>query len=113
MHELTIAQSIIEIAEQYSAESGIESIEEIDIEIGELSGVVKEALEFALETSVKGTVLEMAKYNFINIHGKAVCNDCNKNFEMHSLLDLCPVCGGINRKITDGKQLRIKSLKYN
>jgi len=111
MHELSIAQSIVEIAEQYSEGSNNGAIKEVDIEIGELSGVVVEALEFALENIVSGTVLEKAKCNFIIIRGAAICNECLKEFEMHNLLDFCPHCGSFNRKIINGKQLNLKSIK--
>ncbi len=111
MHEFSIAQSIIDIAEKFSGNGQVNQIREIDIEIGELSGIVFESLEFALEIATKGTPIEKTKYNLIRIDGCAKCNDCGEIFDMHNFLDCCPLCGGINREIKNGKQLHVKSIK--
>ncbi|NQU85746.1 MAG: hydrogenase maturation nickel metallochaperone HypA [Mariniphaga sp.] len=112
MHELSIAQSIIDISTEHSVKQEQKDILEINIEIGELSGIIMEALKFALEVLVKETVLEKAKFNFIPIPGKANCVDCDISFEMQNFFDTCPLCRGLNRTITNGKQLLIKSIKY-
>lgn len=110
MHELSIAQSIVELVEEVAIKEKAKSIKSIDIEIGALSGVVLDALEFALEMTIKNTKLESAKINFLNIIGKASCSNCNFLFETNDLLALCPECKQANFKIIDGKQMRIKSL---
>jgi hydrogenase nickel incorporation protein HypA/HybF len=111
MHELSIAQSIIDITGEYTINNKTRNVKEINIEIGELSGVVIEALEFALEITTKGTSIEKTKCNFLKIPGIGKCIDCDIKFEMHTLMDSCPQCKGFNRTITDGKQLQIKSIK--
>lgn len=110
MHELTIAQCIIEIAEEIVIKEKANSVQSIEIEIGVLSGVVLEALEFALEVSTKNTMLENAKIKYTNINGKAECLNCNLSFETNDLLAFCPKCKKAYFKIIDGKQLRIKSI---
>ena len=110
MHELSIAQSIVDLAEEVAYKEKADSVKSIDIEIGTLSGVVLEALEFAMETTVKNTMLENAKINLLIIPGKANCRNCNLDFETNDLLSLCPNCKKANFSIIEGKQLRIKSL---
>ena len=110
MHELSIAQSIIEIAEDALKNETAESIKSIDIEIGALSGVIIEALEFAMESVVKNTKLKNAEINYVKVEGKAQCLECNLTFKMNDLLSLCPDCNKARYEIKDGKQLRIKSL---
>ena len=60
MHELSIAMNVIEIADEYAAKANATVVKEIEIEVGELSGVVLDALEFAMEVAVKNTILEQA-----------------------------------------------------
>lgn len=110
MHEMAIAQSIVELAEEVAVKEQADSIQSIDIEIGALSGVVLDALEFALEMAVKNTMLENAEIHYLKITGKADCKECGIQFETTDLLAFCPNCGKANYKIVDGKQLRIKSL---
>ena len=111
MHELTIAQSIIEIAIEYLDKPDVNQIHEVEIEIGSLSGVVREALEFGLDSLIKGTRLENTKISFCQVTGIATCLSCQKQFETDDLLMICPFCGGLHYKIIDGKQLQIKSMK--
>jgi len=110
MHELSIAQSIVELAENVAEKEKADLIQTIDIEIGALSGVVLDALEFAMEMTVKNTKLENANINYLRKEGKAKCSECNIQFKTDSLLALCPKCKRANIKIVDGKQLRIRSL---
>ena len=110
MHELTIAQSIVELAKEVADNEKADAVQSIDIEIGALSGVVIDALEFAMEFTVKNTKLENAKINYHKKVGKADCLNCNYQFETDYLLALCPKCNQGNLKIVDGKQLRVKSV---
>lgn len=60
MHELSIVLSIVDIAEQQVALNDAQSVEEIELEIGQLAGVEWDALDFAWEAATKHTVLEKA-----------------------------------------------------
>jgi len=110
MHELSVAVNIIEIAEENAKKEGIDSVDEIEIEIGEMSGVELDALEFAMEISVKNTVLEKAKRTIILIPGRAKCLDCSFEFDIHDFYSACPECDSFKYDIVKGKELRIKSL---
>lgn len=111
MHELSIAQSIIDIANEYLDDPEVNQIHEIEIEIGMLSGAEKDALEFAMEATIKGTKLGNTTIIYQQVIGKAACLSCSHHFDLENLLSICPKCGGMHHKILDGKQLRIKSLK--
>jgi len=110
MHELSIAQSIVEIAEQQALNHHSASIEELELEIGALAGIEWIALEFALESSIKGTILENARIVRQQIDGEGRCGDCENVFPVKNLFTACPVCGSYAVKIIKGKELRIKSI---
>lgn len=110
MHELSIAQSIVELAEEVAEREQADFIQSIEVEIGVLSGVVLEALEFAMEVTVKNTKLDKARINYLKVMGSALCVECGSKFDTSELLTLCPECNGTNYQILNGKQLRIKSL---
>ena len=110
MHELSIATNIIEIATEYAEKNNASVIKEIEIEIGELSGVVVEALEFAMESATKDTLLENAKISINYIPGRAKCLNCRNEFPVASLYETCPECNTFNPEIIKGNELRIKSL---
>ena len=50
MHELSIARSIVELVEEQADNRGASVVEELELEIGHLSGVEIQTLEFALDS---------------------------------------------------------------
>jgi hydrogenase nickel incorporation protein HypA/HybF len=110
MHELSIAMSVIDIAKEYAVEENASSVAEIEIEVGDLSGVILEALEFAMGFAVKETILEKAICRYIKIPGRAKCKKCSHEFETENLHTPCPECGAYDQDIISGRELRVKSL---
>lgn len=110
MHELSIVMSIVDIAIQQANNANASVIEEIEIDIGTLSGVEMDALEFAWNQGVKQTILEKANKKINRIEAKAKCLDCNAQFAIENYYDACPVCGEHFLDIIQGKELRVKSL---
>jgi len=113
MHELSIAQSIVELAEQEAQNHYAVSIEELELEIGTLAGIDPVALQFALESAIKGSRLENALIIKRFITGEGRCGDCEHFFSMENLLSACPFCGSYVISIIKGKELRIKSIIIN
>jgi hydrogenase nickel incorporation protein HypA/HybF len=111
MHELSIAQNIIEIVEENAKDLEGGMISEVELDIGTVSGVIPETLEFALDVAVKDTILEKAKFKINIIKAKAHCNECKKEFELEDIYTLCPHCGSLQFEIISGKELKVKSIK--
>ena len=61
MHELSIMQSALSLALDQARQAGASRVHTIRLRIGALSGVVPDALEFAFEALVPGTLAEGAK----------------------------------------------------
>ncbi len=70
MHELSIARSIVELVEEQADNRGASVVEELELEIGHLSGVEIQTLEFALDSAIKGSKLEKARIIRHYIEGK-------------------------------------------
>lgn len=111
MHELSIALRIVDIAEEEVQKAGAEKVTDLDLEVGKLSGVIIEALDFAMTEAVRNSVLENASIHILEIEPKARCNNCNAEFEISELYDICPHCQSANLEILHGQELRVKSLK--
>jgi len=110
MHELSIAANIIEIVEETVKQNKADKVTLLEIEIGEMSGVVSEALKTALEISVKGTIVENTEIKIFEVLGEAQCNCCNKIFDIHDLYTPCNDCGSYDNIIIKGKEMKIKSI---
>lgn len=110
MHELSIVMSILETAKNELGKVKGSSIESIELEIGLLSGIEIDALNFAWEIAVDKTVLQNAQKIIYRPEGIAKCTICNKKFKIDSLFDPCPFCLSFNKRIISGKELKIKCL---
>ncbi len=110
MHEMSIVMGIIKIAENEAVKANVTQFSAIDLEIGNLSGVEYEALDFAWKVAVEGSVLENATKNVHKIQAKAQCGDCDTIFDVQFIHDNCPKCGSYFKSILQGKELRVKSL---
>lgn len=110
MHEMSIALGIVKIAEQEVIKRQAKYVSEIVLEIGELSGVELDSLDFIWPAAVKETVLESANRVVDYKQGKASCIDCDTKFDVHSLSDECPKCGSYFKSIVQGKEMRVLTL---
>ena len=113
MHEFSVAVNIIEIVEQNAKREEAHSVKEIILEVGELSGVVQEALEQALEQAKENTIASGSNIRIISIKGIFECNDCKHHYKADTLYELCPVCQSNNKNILNGQELRIKSIEVD
>ena len=110
MHEFSIAVNIVEIATENAKKENASVVKEIEVEVGELSGVVIDALEFCMEAAVKDSILEGAKINLIPVAGRGRCRTCSHEFGIVDLYSACPECNSPAPEIIGGKELRVKSL---
>ncbi|MCK5838453.1 MAG: hydrogenase maturation nickel metallochaperone HypA [Bacteroidales bacterium] len=110
MHELSIAMNILEIVDEEVKKAEASVVRELELDIGQLSGVVIEALEFALTEAVKDSVLEKARIIIHEIPATVKCNECQHEFGVDDLYTPCPSCHSFDTKIIKGGELRIRSL---
>ncbi len=110
MHEFSIAQSIVDIACETAETNQADKVTEVHVEVGMASGVVQEALIFALESAVKGTVVEPAQFFIHEIPVVCRCSACGKTFDGTGNLSVCPSCGEVTADLVSGRELRVKSI---
>lgn len=110
MHELSIAQSIIEICDANVPDKS-HPVKEIELEIGQLSGVVLEALETAMNHVIKNTIYQNAeiKINLIDAVGR--CISCGNEFQAEDYYSQCPKCGNFGIELIKGDEMRVKSIE--
>jgi len=112
MHELSLAVSIVDIANGEAEKNKIKHFTGIEIVVGTLSGVVAEALILALKEAVTGSSLERAEIKLIQVDAEAKCENCQHVFPINDLYDICPQCNSFQKNITKGKEFEIKTLSF-
>ncbi|HEX4169603.1 MAG TPA: hydrogenase maturation nickel metallochaperone HypA [Bryobacteraceae bacterium] len=112
MHELSIALSIIEGAEEEAARQGGGRVCSVHLRLGPLSGVVKEALLFSYELACEGTALAGSTLLIEDVPLLIQCPQCETERAPVSLQRLqCIECGTPASKVLHGAELEVSALE--
>lgn len=104
---MAITQSVVDaIAERMDGET----VTQVCLEIGTLSGIVPESVRFCFDVACAGTNLEGARLEVLQLPGEAWCRGCAERFKLDDLIPLCP-CGSADVEIFSGRELKIKSVE--
>jgi hydrogenase nickel incorporation protein HypA/HybF len=110
MHELSIAQSIIQVVEKSLPNDFSDTVSAVHLSIGRLSGIEVEALTFAFSIIRKDSRLHTAELNIDLINGTAICNSCMQEFECNEFGKACPSCKGYSVRIIGGKDMKVQRI---
>jgi hydrogenase nickel incorporation protein HypA/HybF len=112
MHEVSLAISLLQSAEEVCRTHGYKSIKLIKVRLGRASGVHADSLFFALETLKKGTLAEKADFILDLIPLGGSCQNCGRNFETEEkYIFYCPSCNSSSISICQGKELQITEIE--
>jgi hydrogenase nickel incorporation protein HypA/HybF len=111
MHELSIAMSILELAEE-EAERRNARVNAVHLRLGALSGVVKEALLSCYEMACENTSLQGSRLLIEEVPVVIFCSTCQAQRPLSSVqLFCCPECGTPSSKVARGKELEVFALE--
>jgi len=113
VHELGITRSIVEIAERTARQQGARRVLSVTVEIGDLSGVIPESVEFCFEACCHGTLLEKSRLIIERIAGLGRCRACGHECAIDSFSFACPACAALGLERLQGDELRIKELEVD
>lgn len=102
-----ITQSIVAIV---SENAGNQKVNRVLLEIGKLSAIMPDAIRFCFDVCARGTVLDGAKLEILEIEGRAKCNDCGNELILEQLAGHCQ-CGSRNITCIAGEELNIKEME--
>lgn len=108
MHEMSITQGIIDLCLEHA---GSRRVRSVDVEIGELSSVVPEAIEFCFEACSRETWLEGAILTIIRVPGAGQCQECGLETVLTELYGSCRHCGSNRVTVITGEELRVREIE--
>ena len=88
MHELGITRSVVAICTEHA----------------------RGATVFCFDICAKGTPLEGAVLDIIEVPGGALCRDCGATVALAALYGRCG-CGSANLKLVAGEELKVKEME--
>ncbi|MET9422173.1 hydrogenase maturation nickel metallochaperone HypA [Streptomyces sp. NPDC006540] len=113
MHEMSVALAVVDQVERAARSGGAVRVESVRLEVGELAGVVPDALAFCFELACAGTVLEGAELITRSVPGTARCGACADVWDVGMPPQLiCPACGDAAADLISGRELRIAEVRW-
>jgi hydrogenase nickel incorporation protein HypA/HybF len=111
MHELSLANSVVQILCEEAQRHQIRRVTRFSVEVGLLRAVVPELLVTCLGFAGKGTAVEGAEVQMHEVQGRARCPECGLEFAVDEIVFLCPRCERVGGEIVAGQELRVTELE--
>ncbi|MBI3585931.1 MAG: hydrogenase maturation nickel metallochaperone HypA [Ignavibacteriales bacterium] len=113
MHELSIAQNIVEIIRKQVPEKELPDVSLVRLQIGDLAGIVCDSLEFCYGVITTNTVLQNSKLEIDRIPARVFCRTCQTVSSTEPSFLVCPACGSGNVKLESGTELQVSEIELN
>lgn len=112
MHELGVVFAMIDVLEDAAKENDLRHIRAVNVDLGEVSGVVTEFFEDAWKwASRKNDLLRGASLDVHIVPAVTVCNTCGKTYATVEHGRTCPYCHNEDTELLRGRELEIRSIE--
>ncbi|MDR0311676.1 MAG: hydrogenase maturation nickel metallochaperone HypA [Acidobacteriota bacterium] len=107
MHELGIAENIMDIVRRSVPEGRAAAVGNIRLRVGPFAGIVPDSLKFCFDVLSSGSGMTNAVLQIEQTPLVALCRDCGDKSGVKNFVFACPACGGGNLEIVSGEELEI------
>ena len=110
MHELSVTESILDIALRHAKKANAQKITALYLVIGQMASIVDDSVEFYWDIIAKDTLAEGARLQFRRVPTEFLCLDCGTRFNPPSGMFECPNCRGSHLKIVAGEEFYVEAI---
>ncbi|MCF0130348.1 MAG: hydrogenase maturation nickel metallochaperone HypA [Pseudobutyrivibrio sp.] len=111
MHELGIVFHIAKQVEEVAKENDVKHINEVILQVGEVSTVIPAYLTDCWDWNCKKSeVLNGCKLTCEQIKAVTFCEGCNKEYPTVEFGKICPHCGSENTYLVTGNEVMLKEV---
>jgi hydrogenase nickel incorporation protein HypA/HybF len=111
MHELSVTESILEIATRHAQAAGARKVTDLNIVIGRLSSIVDDSVQFYWDILTVDTICAGSTLHFQRIPAGMLCLDCNREYTFEGEMIPCPNCGSLVARVVSGEEFRLDSIE--
>jgi hydrogenase nickel incorporation protein HypA/HybF len=111
MHELSVTESLLKTASDYAIKNNAEKVICLNLQIGDLSGIIDDSVQFYWDIISEDTICSKAKLNIEKVPAKFICEACKTEFLMGQDLQPCPQCKSMDIKVIAGDEFLLKSIE--
>jgi len=113
MHEMSIANSILEAVRKESVARGGARVSKVGVRVGELAAIDPESLRFCFEAIVQDSDLEPLALEIEVCLRQQRCPACNLTFTVKDHKVACPTCGSVATECISGNQMDLAFLEVS
>lgn len=110
MHELSVTQSLLDIALRHAEKAEAKRVTDLNIVIGDLSSMVDDSIQFYWDVIAAGTIAEQARLHFRRVPAELQCNTCFQTYRPTDKELVCPNCQGVGARIIKGEEFFLESI---
>ncbi len=110
MHELALTEGILSIVSSEQKKNAFRRVLQIDLKIGEYSGVIPSCIEEFFPLVARETAAEGAKLVFHPVAAEFHCEDCGFQGGLPRHGAACPDCGSTQIRMTAGREFYVENL---
>jgi hydrogenase nickel incorporation protein HypA/HybF len=110
MHELSVTESLLEIALRHGNAANARRITDLYLVVGQLSSIIDDSVQFYWDFVSKDTLAEGAQLHFRRILTEFLCLDCNQRYSPGEEDYACPHCGSSRTKVVAGEEFFLESI---
>ena len=111
MHELSVTESLLNLAVQHATQAGAVRVTSLQLVIGQLSSIVDESVQFYWDMISEGTLCEGAQLRFERRPATLRCLDCDQTYALNGELTDCPRCHSAHLKVMSGEEFYLDSIE--
>jgi hydrogenase nickel incorporation protein HypA/HybF len=113
MHEMSLAEGVVQIVEQTARANGGGRVSLVCLEIGQLAGVEIDALRLCFDAASRAGPAQGARLEIERPEGRAWCMPCGMSVALPRLGEPCPHCGSYQLQVTGGTELRVREIELH
>lgn len=110
MHELSIAEDLINLIVDVANEHQAKVVHSATVEVGELSGIESDALELAFDVVRKNTIANTCTLKIEHRPLIVKCPNCQWQGEVEKLYPACQSCQNLSVEVISGREMRLLSV---
>lgn len=111
MHEMSIVQGLIAIIKEEMDNAGATRLRSVRVKIGEIAGILPEALKNCFEIVTAGNEMSGAELNIDIAPLMGYCRKCNKEFKVIEYNFSCLECHSSDIEIVSGREMSIVEIE--
>jgi hydrogenase nickel incorporation protein HypA/HybF len=107
MHEMSIAQNIVEVVKQHMPLDDKRRIKSVKLKLGAFADIERDSLEYCFEVITEGTALQGATLDIEEIEMTAKCRGCGATSQLTYGAFVCPVCTSSDIDVLTGAEFEV------